>query len=426
MSPRAGRRLVLALALLGPVLIVAKCFLDPDGGDYAAPDATRLAANCVLVTMDAIESRDVHLYDARAEFLPAIDALANRGILVHHAFAASDRAPAATASLLTGQLPSTHGLYSYEYRANPRLTTLGECFKARQYTTAALTNVPLLWQNGLGDGLDFSYEDPKLNAATLADNAGKWIGTLESGEFFLWVHYSPNPETEPDENTNPGRTFDRLVGGVVDGLKRARRFESTFIIACGTHTWTRASMSVPMIFQTPVGTAYGEERMGPCSTIDLVPTVLDVFMMHGFVQSPGRSLVAPPEKPLYTGFWFSGSAPIEWIEPNDPHPICRLGSAGATYVLIERGADADSGIEAFQRFKDPYAETNLIGTWRGDEAVEVLQSRIQEARERRPTPIPPWRAKLGVAELHALERMGYWPPFAPRAVEHKRRRTTDG
>ena len=60
----ASRRVgTLALVLLGPLLVLGKCALDPNGDAFPAVDRSARGINLVLLSMEGVSAEDVRLFD---------------------------------------------------------------------------------------------------------------------------------------------------------------------------------------------------------------------------------------------------------------------------------------------------------------------------------------------------------------------------
>lgn len=402
---RRADLLLAALAVLGPALMLGKCALRPQGDAFAKP-ILRTAASVMLITVDGIAAKALHLDSSDAPVRPAVDELARLGITCHFCFAATDSEPAAAASIATGQLPSTHGVLTFEDSLAPGTMTLGRAMALRGYRTAAFSNLPLFSQCGLGESLETTGEDFGADAAALGARAGKWLEGVDNvgGElFFLWLHFHP-----AGADSDPAAAFDHLVAAAVAAAQRARVLEGTFVCAAGAFDERGGPLQVPMVWRIPKRTAVGSERTGPCSTLDIAPTLLDLLSMRGGLASPGRSLIVGEKgnNPLFNGFYFPDKALFERFLPGDRAPILCLRGPGWEIDQGPKPAD----LALFDRSKkDPRLQVNLLPTENAktgyvrDEMLKLLHER----KARTPKPVAPVRKPLPAETAAGLKQLGY-------------------
>lgn len=151
----------------------------------------------LLLTVDTLRA------DA-AEHMPAVQALAARGLYWPRAMSTSSWTVPSLASLHTGALPGEHGagvlpiLRPQPIRAE--LPMLAERLRREGYGTAAfLSNAFTASQLGFGRGFDVAWhqeEDRPFRVAfggaakvsLPADRARRWLETAPTTDVFLWVH----------------------------------------------------------------------------------------------------------------------------------------------------------------------------------------------------------------------------------------------
>ncbi len=405
--------LVACAALVGPALMLVKCVARPGGDRFPEVVTTKLEGNVVLLTMEGVPAAQLHLYDPEQQVLPALDELASRGITVAKAFAAAAGPPAAPVSVITGALPSTHGLISFDRKVHGNLPNLGRVFAESGYRTAAFANLPLLWHTGIGASFELSLEEPGAGSEVLVASAARWIATLRGESFFLWLHFDPRAAAGGEPSERAALLFDRLVAGIVAALRAERRFESTLIVAAGSSSGRAADFRVPLIFCVPLLQANDERRTGPCSVLDIAPTVLDLFRIwrDAPFRAPGRSLVeGPPGQvfaPLFDGYCFEGKALCDWLEAGASGPATALGIFGPNYLLIEGPEEGRSRL--FDWLLDPEGKVDLSVTPKGRDAAANLQRFLEERRPGIRCPYRTAPAQLKPATAAFLERIGYQP-----------------
>src|SRR5262245_11335321 len=94
--------------------------------------------NVVLVTLDTTRADHLHCYGDQGARTPALDALADRGVLFSQAASAAPLTLPAHCSIMTGLYPTYHGVRLNGTTAlGQTQTTLAEVFRKRGYETAA-------------------------------------------------------------------------------------------------------------------------------------------------------------------------------------------------------------------------------------------------------------------------------------------------
>lgn len=381
--------------------MLGKCVLHPEGDSFP-PIQRFLSCSAALITMDGVGAADLHLYDAGKAPSPAFEELARLGITCHLAFGTAFTTPAAAVSIATGQLPSTHGVLSFDDRLAGDNWTLAELFQRRGFATAAFTNLPLLTKNGLDQGFAVAHEDLAAGADELAAAAAGWLQGLGDRNYFLWVHHHLNPNAAGGRDRDPAVAADRLLGGLLEGLKRARLYEGTFVVAAGTNGRPGGALMVPLVWKIPKRVAIGQIRGGPCSTLDIAATLLDTFEMNGLLQTPGRALNAGSPSPLYSGFYFVDRALFELFEPGDRRT--GLGLRGPQYALIHGPHPTQYAL--FDMARDPRMQKNLA-TGSDRRIQDAMAKELGERRQRIPKAIPAEKAPLDEPTRAFLRTLGY-------------------
>lgn len=386
LSNRAQLLALLCAIALGPVVMVTKCVLDPDGDDFPKFDP-RVSMSVALLTVGALPAERLHVYDPSNPFQPGVDELARVGITCHFAIAASDAEPAATVSILTGQLPSTHGVIGFDDALPQNGPTLARRLATRGFARGAFVNQPFFSQCDLDDGFDVAREELRADAKGLAAAAERWIASLGRRNFFLWVHCEADPTAADPRARDAVTVFDDLVAAVGDALKRTRWYEGTVIAAAGTRDERGGDLIVPLIFKIPMRQPMSARRTGPCSTLDISPTLLELLGMERGGGAPGRSLVTVPSgaSPLFAGHYFVDRGTSERFEPGSKSPA--LGLRGPQFELI---VGPKPGVVAlFDRSKAKANQRDLAAE-RSETNKRVIDAMVAELFERKKRIPPAW------------------------------------
>lgn len=196
--------------------------------------------NILLVTVDTL--RDDHLppYGYGRDTAPLFTRFAAEGALFLNALASAPFTQPATASLLTGLHPHTHGVRNHPNILGENHETLAESAARAGYRTAAFSSQGLLlprWGFGqgfalfervgtpnrfqvglLGRALDRAGLRPverNFDARAVTERALRWLGEEAETPFLLWLHYlDPHHPYEPPPEY--ARRFDRHGGGPLE------------------------------------------------------------------------------------------------------------------------------------------------------------------------------------------------------------------
>src|ERR1700682_4102727 len=105
-----------------------------------------------LVTIDTLRADHVHCYGYENIQTPALDGLAKDGIRFAQAFTPSPITNTSHTSILTGLLPSSHGVTDFAVPLAPSHPTLAELLKGNGYHTAAFVGAVSLDSKTLAPG----------------------------------------------------------------------------------------------------------------------------------------------------------------------------------------------------------------------------------------------------------------------------------
>jgi arylsulfatase A-like enzyme/Flp pilus assembly protein TadD len=230
-----GRCLCLAL-----VLLLTAC----QQKSKTAQDKRLRPLNVVIVTVDTLRPDHLHSYGYPNIETPALDGIAQRGVLFENAVAQTPLTPPSHASIFTGQNPNVHkvrntGGFVLQSSARP----LARILQEQGWDTAAFVGSAVLkklfgFNNGFnlyddemprpGKRSQFR-EDPERKASVVVDRAIGWVNQRKPDKpFLLWVHvYDPHiPYNPPPEFARKykGRLYDGEIAYTDQQL--ARLFEA--------------------------------------------------------------------------------------------------------------------------------------------------------------------------------------------------------
>src|SRR5229473_6048430 len=142
---------------LVPILLCCGLVADAGIARQTVQDQTS-HRDVFLITIDTLRADHVHCYGYDHVQTPALDGLAKNGIRFSHAFTPSPITNTSHTSILTGLLPSVHGVTDFAIPLSPIHATWAELLKKRGYNTAAFIGAVILDSKTLAPGLDRGFD----------------------------------------------------------------------------------------------------------------------------------------------------------------------------------------------------------------------------------------------------------------------------
>jgi len=204
--------------------------------------------NIVLITVDTLRADRVNPYGYEAIRTPAIQQLADEGVVFEKAFCDTTWTIPSVASTMTGKYPVEHGVRTPFDRLAQGETTLAELLRSHGYRTAAIVgSFPVDHRFGFDQGFD-SYDDetsrPYVAAerpepvkdewfdgtrherlqwyeqrmqgdayrsdAEVADRVLGWLDANHEAPVFLWIHFF-GPHQKPARTPQPTDPRERRI-----------------------------------------------------------------------------------------------------------------------------------------------------------------------------------------------------------------------
>jgi len=299
--------------------------------------------NVILLTLDTTRADHIACYGYPGVKTPHLDALAGQGVLFEQAVTSSPLTLPAHCSIMTGMLPTYHGV---RINGNTALseeeTTIAEVLSARGYECGAFIGAFVLdgrW--GLNQGF-YHYDDlfdlKKYKHLDLGavqrpgnqvmDAALNWLEDQKAKPFFAWIHlYDPHTPYEPPEpyRSEYGPTglaglydgeiafMDEQIGRCADWVQKNGLAGETVIVLIGDHgeglgqhgEGTHGyfiydyAVHVPLIVVAPFEKLRGIRVPSQVEAVDVFPTVLELARAAPTAKTQGRSLLGMmfhPEK----------------------------------------------------------------------------------------------------------------------------------
>jgi arylsulfatase A-like enzyme len=275
--------------------------------------------NLLLITIDTLRPDRLSCYSPKFLKTPAIDGLAEKGVLFERAFAHNPQTLPSHVNILLGLTPLAHGVSENSKSVVAgEFLTLAELLKARGYATGAfISSFALDSRFGLDQGFDV-YDDfysakPAPGLAYSERSAGEtikaarqWLSRRKE-KWFCWIHlwepHAPYTPPEPylsryakDPYSGEVAAVDAALGKFFAEAEREGWPGKTFIILTGdhgeslgehgemTHTYFayNSTIWVPLIIEGP---GIRPSRVKDyVSHVDLFPTVCELL---GLEKNPG-------------------------------------------------------------------------------------------------------------------------------------------
>jgi len=305
-----------------------------DSGQVSGQKPSRRTSSpdVFLITIDTLRADHVGCYGYKQVETPALDALAADGVRFTRAFTHSPITNTSHITILTGLLPSVHGVTDFGVPLSPQHVTTAELLKKRGYQTAAFIGAVILDSNTLAPGLDrgFDFYDNfpaktetkerwgrvERRGMEVVGHAETWFEKHRAGPHFVWVHlYDPHDPYEP-----PAPFSDKYKDHLYDGeiayadsavahwiafLKKAGVYDNTVIVVTGDHGeglgehgeethglfLYDSTLHVPLILKTAEAAHHGTVIDSQVRTTDILPTILSAIGVAAPAELNGESLL---------------------------------------------------------------------------------------------------------------------------------------
>jgi len=421
--------MAVAAAALSPAQTVA--------GSLPLPDV-------YLVTIDTLRADHIRCYGDDKIQTPALDSLAQDGIRFAQAFTPSPITNTSHTSILTGLLPSVHGVTDFAIPLKNTFPTWAELLKNDGYQTAAFIGAVILDSHTLAPGLDrgFDYYDNfpehapegehwgyvERRGMDVVHRAETWMGSTGKKPRFVWVHlYDPHDPYEPPPTFSQlykDRLYDgeiayadAALGNLLNYLKHENRYRNALIIVVGDHGeglgehgeqthgifLYDSTTHVPLIIKLPAsGRPAGAHREkvveAQVQTTDILPTALELLGVSAPSTLGNRSLA-----PYFTET--KQSERVVFGETDYPlrfgwAPLRAVRSDGFKFIEAPRPEFYDLGT-------DPAELKNEYEPW--NPTVQQLRTKLASSAMRPPS-VSPSTGAAGKETLSQLRALGYLGP----------------
>ena len=392
-----------------------------------------------LITIDTLRADHVHCYGYGQIRTPALDLLAEQGIRFTQAFTPSPITNSSHTSIMTGLLPSSHGVGDFGVPLAAKYPTLAELLTKGGYTTAAFIGAVILDSKNLAPGLDrgFEFYDNFPEHTTtksrwgrlerrgmeVEERAESWLNTHSAGEHFVWLHfYDPHDPYEPPSPYSEiykDRLYDgeiayadSALGRFLAYLKKQGWYEGAMIVVVGDHGeglgehhedthgifLYDSTTHVPLIVKLPDEREAGRTVEGQVRTTDIMPTILSLVGIAAPANLDGDSL-----EPFLTGV----EAAPRTVFGETEYPL-RFGWAPLRSIRTEgfKFIEAPKP-EMYDLRADPGESHNHYEPW--DSTVQKMRKSLLELSAKSPAlekTSPGAVSASTIDELHALGYLG--------------------
>jgi arylsulfatase A-like enzyme/Flp pilus assembly protein TadD len=393
-----------------------------------------------LITIDTLRADHVHCYGYDQIRTPALDLLAEQGIRFTQAFTPSPITNSAHTSIMTGLLPSSHGVSDFGVPLAAKYPTLAELLAKGGYQTAAFIGAVILDSKNLAPGLDrgFEFYDnfPEITKTKsrwgrlerrgmeVEQRAESWLNTHPDGTHFVWVHfYDPHDPYEPPppySEIYKDRLYDgeiayadSALGHFLAYLKKQGWYEGAMIVVVGDHGeglgehhedthgifLYDSTTHVPLIVKLPNEREAGRTVEGQVRTTDIMPTILSLLGIAAPANLDGDSL-----EQFLTGV----EAAPRTVFGETEYPL-RFGWAPLRSIRKEgfKFIEAPKP-ELYDLRADPGESHNHYEPWDG--TVQKLRKALAELSVKSPPALgktsPAAVSESTIDELHALGYLG--------------------
>jgi arylsulfatase A-like enzyme len=166
------------------------------------------ARNIVLWVVDTLRADKLGCYNPKTRVrTPNFDGFARQGVLFRKAIAQSSHSKPATATILTGHYPASHGGNAHRDRLRAGVPLISELFQRAGYETAVFAGNGFIGKpHGFGRGWNtfrnLLREGKPAKAPYLFPHVRRWLQRKREKPFFLYVH-----TVDPHVPYNPPKHF---------------------------------------------------------------------------------------------------------------------------------------------------------------------------------------------------------------------------
>jgi arylsulfatase A-like enzyme len=362
--------------------------------------------NILLIAVDTLRADRLGCYGGVRPISPTIDRLASEGTLFEEVRAHAPQTLPSFCSLLTGTLPTTHGVRANGvFALEESAVTLAEILAQQGYRTGAVVSgFPLDARFGIDQGFGTYLDEMTSNqrprwvgfsrllfekpASEVTAQASAWLAGGDDRPFFLLVHYfdthaphEPPPETanvSPEPYDGEIAAIDASLADLLAALPTDDGARPVLVAFTADHGeclgeerrtghqryTTEGALRIPLVLRWPGVVPAGARVSGPVRSIDVLPTLLELAGQAIPPTVEGTSLVTA----LASG---RAEVPLTYFETlygklEAPSGVSRQGATDGRWKLVVqtrealRDAPATKEYELYDLAADPLETRNLF------------------------------------------------------------------
>ncbi len=398
----------------------------------AAQGRPAAPSGIILITVDTLRADRLESYGYAGTPNPAVNALAEDGVLFEQVIAQSPLTLPSHCSILTGTFPYHTGVRDQAgFSLKPEHLTLAERLSAEGYGTAAFIGSSVLNAGtGLNQGFDLYWDlpeqgPPERRGGEVMGRALEWMSAQGDSRFFAWIHlfdpHSPYAAPEPFGGRYRARPYDgevayvdSLIGDLIRHLKRHRFYDRTLLVFTSDHGESLgehgesshgmflydATVRIPLIIKAAGSAWKGKVIREQVRGVDIAPTILQLAGLRVDDQIQGRGLLSlirgrwnQPELAAYSETYYPYYH-FQWS------PLFSMRTRGFKYIDAPKPELYDLASDAGER-------RNIIGDRPSMSAYlqETLEGEYQKFSAGRDEPPEP--EQMDRATIERLKSLGY-------------------
>jgi arylsulfatase A-like enzyme/Flp pilus assembly protein TadD len=415
------RRLAIFLGIILVPIFVGVMLLGTSAWGQTSgqkPSPRTSPPDVFLITIDTLRADHVGCYGYKQVETPALDALAADGVRFTQAYTHSPITNTSHITILTGLLPSVHGVTDFGVPLSPQHFTAAELLKKHGYQTAAFIGAVILDSNTLAPGLDrgFDFYDNfpaktetkqrwgrvERRGMEVVEHAESWFDKHRTGPHFVWVHlYDPHDPYEPPppfsekykDHLYDGEIAyaDSAVAHWIAFLKKAGVYDNAIIVVTGDHGeglgehreethglfLYDSTLHIPLILKTVGAAHHGTVIDAQVRTTDILPTILSATGVAAPAELNGESLLPlisaqrPSNRPLFG----ETDYPLRWGWA----PLRALRTDNTKWIEAPRP-------ELYDLQADPTELKNLYAPASSNSKAQSMQAEMARWKSKLPPP----------------------------------------
>jgi hypothetical protein len=287
-----------------------------------APSEPRLLGPDPLVILFVVDAlRADVLTGPEAKDLPTMAALMRRGATFRRVWSPAPNTNPSVAALHAGEYPAQIHWKLEAVGKHPRLwpdddsTRLGDVLATKRIASAAVVSRPMAGlapRYGLTQGMRLEVDARNQHASTVVEAFLRWLRERPPGPLFAYLHVTD--AHAPYNLAGKGGTkregyiaelglVDRALGDLLAGLRSQGLEDRTLVLLTADHgeafgehnSWYHGTTVYEEMMRVPLvvtGTGVAPRRIDePVTTLDLGPTIIDLFGLATPGTFMGQSLV---------------------------------------------------------------------------------------------------------------------------------------